>query len=304
REVMELFTLGRGNYTENDIKEAARAFTGWGFDPANGNFVFRQQAHDTSDKTVFGQTGAFTGDDILNALLEKKETAYFICKKIYRFFVHDDADETQVQELASVFYTSNYDITSVMKYLFKADWFYHPRNIGAKIKSPVDLLAGIHRLVPITYENTEGLLVLQRALGQALFYPPNVSGWAGGRNWIDSSSLMYRLKTPALLLNGGLIEIEPKDDLLDEKGKQMMEQMHRQQQRQLGPVLSKLKPNADWDALLKSIPEHAGKEDIMQVILVAANPSAALLKCLPELTGTNLKEFILELLCAPEYQMA
>ncbi|MFI5148647.1 MAG: DUF1800 family protein [Bacteroidia bacterium] len=306
REVMELFTLGRGNYTEDDIKEAARAFTGWGFDPANGSFVFKEQTHDTGDKTLFGKTGPFNGDDVLNALLERKETAYYICKKIYRFFVNDEADEKKVRELASVFYDSKYDTGILMKHLFNAEWFYESRHIGAKIKSPIDLLAGIHRLIPVHYENTEGLLVLQRALGQALFYPPNVSGWAGGRGWIDSSSLMFRLKTPSLLLNNGIIEMEPKDELLDEKSRMMMIQQRqkREQQQLKGPVLSKLKPTPDWNALLNAVGTDKTRDELIADVLVPAAPSQALLNSLPALTATNHKEFILELLSAPEYQMA
>jgi uncharacterized protein (DUF1800 family) len=305
REVMELFTLGRGNYTENDIKEAARAFTGWGFDPSNKSFVFREKAHDEGDKTVFGKTGAFKGEDIIDALLDKKETAVYISRKIYRFFVNDEVDVQRVGEMADVFYNSHYDIGGLMKYVFSSDWFYDSRNIGAKIKSPVDLIVGIHRLVPVTYENKEGLLVLQRALGQALFYPPNVSGWAGGKNWIDSSSLMYRLKTPSILLNYGIIEVEPKEDMLDDKGKQMMEHKMEEMAKQQGkgPVLSKIKSQPDWDAILKSISHKMTQEELISAVLLPEKLSPALLSNIPALTDSNHKEFILELLSAPEYQM-
>ncbi len=113
REVMELFTLGRDNgYTETDIKEAARAFTGWGVN-ADRSFIFRERLHDTGEKTVFGKSGNFNGDDILEMLLEKPETKHYLCEKIYRYFVEDKFHEQRIQEMAQVFGESDYDITTV-----------------------------------------------------------------------------------------------------------------------------------------------------------------------------------------------
>lgn len=211
REVMELFTLGRGNYTENDIKEAARAFTGWG---ANipGEFVFRRYQHDEGKKTVLGKSGNFDGDDILNILLENKQTATFISRKIYRFFVNEEADENKVQWLANRFYQSNYNIRSLMEDIFTSEWFYDPKNIGSRIKSPIELMAGIQRMLPMEIQNQEVLLLLQRLLGQILFFPPNVAGWPGGKNWIDSSSLMLRLRLPKMIDAKDELTMSPKDD--------------------------------------------------------------------------------------------
>src|SRR5215203_1631773 len=114
REVMELFTLGRGNYSENDIKEAARAFTGWGANP-KGEYVFRQGQHDQAKKTLLGKTGDFTGDDVLDIILEKKQTARFITQKIYKYFVNEQLDAGVVNSLAEGFYQSGYNIQSLMK---------------------------------------------------------------------------------------------------------------------------------------------------------------------------------------------
>ena len=148
REVMELFTLGRGNYSENDIKVAARAFTGWGAN-LQGDFVFRKFVHDGSAKTVFGKTGDFVGEDVLNLLLEQKQTARFITQKIYRFFVNDNVDKAKVDWLAERFYKTDYHIGRLMEDIFTADWFYDEKNIGAKIKSPIELIAGIRRMLPM-----------------------------------------------------------------------------------------------------------------------------------------------------------
>lgn len=211
REVMELFTMGRGNYTEDDIKEAARAFTGWGATP-NGEFTFRRQQHDTGTKKVLGKSGNFDGDDVLNILLTHTQTATYITRKIYRYFVNDIPDENQVALLAKRFYQSNYNITDLMMAIFSADWFYDARNIGCRIKSPVELITGIRRALPMAITNEDSQLLLQRLLGQILFYPPNVAGWPGGKNWIDSSSLMLRMRIPQMFYASEELNMKPKDD--------------------------------------------------------------------------------------------
>jgi len=211
REVMELFTMGRGNYTEDDVKEAARAFTGWGAN-AKGEFVFRKFQHDDGSKAVLGKTGNFDGDEVLEILLGQKQTAKFISQKIYRFFVNDMIDQPKVDWLADRFYKSDYDIGRLMEDIFISDWFCEEKNIGCKIKSPVELLVGIQRMLPMKLENEEALLLLQRLLGQILFYPPNVAGWPGGKTWIDSSTLMMRMRIPQLINERDEFNMNPKSD--------------------------------------------------------------------------------------------
>jgi uncharacterized protein (DUF1800 family) len=303
REVMELFTLGRGNYTENDIKEGARAFTGWGFERETGAFVFREKAHDEGSKTFLGKTGNFRGEDIIDILLSQKETALYISRKLYRFLVNDTPDEKHVQELAAFFFASNYDIEKLVRKIFGADWFYAPENIGVKIKSPVELLAGINRLVPVSYESKNGLLLFQRALGQALFYPPNVSGWAGGKSWIDSSSLMFRLKIASLILNDGHVDVQPKDDLLDDKQYMMKAHQIGQAGEDAGKKNKGFHAIPDWQEVLASVPADSSEEDLIGWILLP-QASAALRKNLKSLHADNKRAVILELLSSPEYQMA
>ena len=211
REVMELFTIGRGNYTENDVKEAARAFTGWGFN-LQGEFVFRPLQHDAGSKTFLGQNGNFDGDDIIDILLEQQQTATFITKKIYRFFVNEKTDNVKIAWLAKRFYENEYDIKKLMEDIFTSDWFYEEKNIGTKIKSPVELIVGIRRLLPLELQNDNSQLLFQRALGQILFYPPNVAGWPGGKSWIDSSTLMLRLRIPQIITANEAINIRAKND--------------------------------------------------------------------------------------------
>jgi uncharacterized protein (DUF1800 family) len=220
REVMELFTLGHSasgrNYSEHDIKEAARAFTGWQYTP-DGAFVFRERVHDTGDKTIFGKTGPFVGEDVIALLLANRQTARFVTGKLYRFFVTDSpTDEAEAKKridtLADQFYDSGYNIADLMETIVNADWFYEARNVGTHIKSPVELLAGMRHTLGVTFDQPQPQIFVQRTLGQTLFYPPNVAGWPGGRNWIDSSSLLFRMQLPAYVLKAADVTIRPKED--------------------------------------------------------------------------------------------
>lgn len=210
REVMELFTMGLGNYTEEDVKQGSRAFTGWGYNKY-GEFVFRKNEHDFGMKTFLGKTGNFDGNDILNIILEQKATAYHITDKIYRFFVNDTPRENVVSDLAQQFYQSNYDISSLMKSIFKSVDFYKPENQGNIIKSPVELLVGMRRTIPVDFGKDQVQILLQRIMDQTLFYPPNVGGWPGGRDWIDSSTLLFRMRLPQIVYYSQEITTRPKD---------------------------------------------------------------------------------------------
>jgi uncharacterized protein (DUF1800 family) len=211
REVMELFTLGRGNYTEQDIKNAARAFTGWQFRP-DGTFLFNERQHDADEKKFFGKTGRFTGDDILNALLENRQTARFVATKIYRFFVNDQPDSLIINELSNDFYASGYDIARLMERIFTADWFYAPANVGNRVKSPVELLVGLQQTFGVRFQVPQNRIFIQKVLGQQLFFPPSVAGWPQGRNWIDSSSLLFRMRLPQMIFAAAETRTEAKDD--------------------------------------------------------------------------------------------
>lgn len=227
REVMELFTLGRGYYSETDIKEAARAFTGWGF-RLNGDFVFRQWDHDGDGKTVLGKSGNLDGDDVIDILLEQRRTAHFIAGKLYKFLVNENqAPQERIKWLGDRFYDAGYEIMRLLNDIFQSDWFYAPENMGAKIKSPVELWVGMRRALPMELADPESQLLLQKALGQVLFYPPNVAGWPGGRNWIDSSSLMLRLRIPQLLYANQEFDVRTKSDDDQQMGEAGKTRLHR-----------------------------------------------------------------------------
>ena len=213
REVMELFTLGRGHYTEEDIRNAASAFTGWGFNPLSGAFVFRKKLHDEGVKSFRGKSGNFSGEDIISMILEDKDTARFITQKVWQFFVHPEkTDKDVVNDLSQEFYSSGYDITGLMKNIFTAGWFYSEKYVGNRIKSPVELIVGWTVHTGGTFNNPANLLFLQKALGQVLFQPPNVGGWPVDKEWIDSSSLALRMSLPSVLLKDAATEFEAKDD--------------------------------------------------------------------------------------------
>ena len=257
REVMELFTLGRGHYTEDDIKEAARAFTGWSFD-GNGNFIFRQKQHDAGEKKFLGKSGNFDGDDILNILLEQKQTAAFITQKIYRYFVSDEKiDEKRVKKLAADFYESKYDIAGLLRSIFTAEWFYKDDILSAKIKSPVELLVGYQRMIPMQFADHKTVLNVQRVLGQYLFNPPGVAGWPGGANWIDSSSLVTRMRLPEAFFKSKELDLS-----LKESDAEMAEAHHETVTMDTQPA----KPfrvgraDADWSAYLAHWKEYKEEE--------------------------------------------
>lgn len=211
REVMELFTLGRGNYSEADIKNAARAFTGWAFNPITGQFLVRPKQHDSGNKTFRGKSGNFSGEDIINMILEDKQTARFITQKITAFFAGNVETEI-INSLTDSFYKSGYDLSVLTNSMYASGWFYDKKYLGNRIKSPVELIAGIQTHTNGSFNNPLNITYLQKALGQVLLQPPNVSGWPTGKEWIDSSSLTFRMSLPSQLLNNIESAFAAKDD--------------------------------------------------------------------------------------------
>jgi len=300
REVMELFTMGRGNYSEIDVKEAARAFTGWGFN-VHGEFVDRPFQHDNGTKTFLGKTGNFNGDNIINILLEQKQTAKSIASKLYKYFVNEDADQTKVDMLATNLYQSGYNIKDLLQDIYTSDWFYDKKNIGVKIKSPVELLIGIRRLLPMEIQNEEVQLLFQRTLGQLLFYPPNVAGWPGGKNWIDSSALMLRLSLPHVLTNSNEFSVKPKDDDDTMMGMKPSEE-NAAKARQVQAVVN-------WERVTKvfeNIPRENLSDSISSFLLQTQSrvSNNILEKYSDKQSRENyIKTTIVEVMSTPEYQM-
>lgn len=311
REVMELFTMGRGNYTEKDIKEAARAFTGWGFNLA-GEFVFRRNFHDAGEKTFLGQTGNFNGDDVLDILLANPQTARFITTKIYRFFVNEQANEKRVSWLSQRFLKNNYDIRKLLEDIFTADWFYADENIGAKIKSPVELLVGIRRMLPMDFEQEQVQILYQRLLGQVLFYPPNVAGWPGGKNWIDSSSLMYRLRLPRILHDDDNLNDWPKDDDDAMMGQADTEIKNKEQKTKNKKITSNLRGmlnvDIDWPFYIsqyKQVPKEKLPVNIAVALCTKGTINFDLIHGYAEKDSREdyIRSVTIAIMSLPEYQM-
>jgi len=192
REVMELFTLGEGQYTESDIKEAARAFTGWSLDRETGRYLFRPFIHDAGVKTVLGKSGRFDGDAVLDVILERPQTATFITAKLWREFVSENPDPREVERIGKAMRNRNYDIKVALRALLLTDAFWDPANRGTMVKSPVELVVGTLRQLDVAPGGAMPFVVVAAGMGQNLFSPPNVKGWPGGEQWINSNSLLAR----------------------------------------------------------------------------------------------------------------
>ncbi len=192
RELLELFTLGEGRYSEADIRNAARAFTGWSIDRETGRFVNRTQSHDDGEKAFLGQTGRFGGDDILNILLAQPRTAETIVEKLWREFVSMKPDPAEVKRLAGLFRSGGYEMKPLLRALFLSSAFRDPANRASLIKSPVDLIVGTVRVLGLPVAEKTQLVRMMGGLGQIPFNPPNVKGWPGGESWITSHTLLLR----------------------------------------------------------------------------------------------------------------
>lgn len=299
REVMELFTMGRGHYSEKDVQEAARAFTGWGF-RLNGEFVFRRWDHDTGEKTVLGQTGKWTGDEVLDILLQQRSTARFIAAKLYRFLVNEaEAPPERVRALGDRFFDAGYDITALLDAIASSDWFYEAGNQGSKIKSPIELWVGMRRSIPMRLDDPQSQLLLQRALGQVLFHPPNVAGWPGGRTWIDASSLMLRMRLPHIVAGNADLDLRPKAD--DDQ------QMGQNERVKLGKKLALEADLAQVERLFDKVPEKELTDAIAHFLwqIPGIHPPKAILE---RFTNRNtrsqtIQSTLLQLMATPEYQV-
>ncbi len=191
REIMELFCLGEGHYSETDIRELARCFTGW--EIRRGEFRFNRYQHDTGRKTILGESGDFGGEDGVRIVLEQKSAPEFIAGKLVRFFVMDEPVPSAelIAPLAKELRDSGMNIRPVLRCMFTSNVFYSDFSVGRKIRSPVELVIGLLRCLEGSTNSFE-LAEAMQTLGQGLLYPPSVKGWDGGRTWINSSTLLGR----------------------------------------------------------------------------------------------------------------
>jgi uncharacterized protein (DUF1800 family) len=303
---MELFTLGEGAYTEQDIREAARAFTGWSIDPATGEYKFRPFFHDRGTKTVLGRSGNLDGDAVLDLLLERRKTAEHVVTKLWREFVSPEPDRAEVARIAGQFQQANYEIKPVLRALMLSPAFWAPENRGALVKSPVDLVVGTLKQFDFEYGEPLPFAIVSAQLGQNLFAPPNVKGWPGGEAWINSSTLLGRKQLVERLFRA------------EEMPRMAMAAMHEpvdtagraaKAELRAGKGLGRLGPEGrqrfvramadirfDADRWLGDFGAHASREDVERVVLARppVNPIA---------DGLPARELARELALDPTYQL-
>lgn len=290
RELMELFTLGEGQYSEKDIKESARAFTGYNHD-FEGNFIQKQFQHDTENKIFFNSIGRYDGDDIIDIILEDKHCARFISDKIYRYFVNPKPNKEHINAMTDMFY-KDYNIEKLMHFVFMADWFYEEEHIGAKIKSPIEYLVGMANTVPISFERDRDLLKIQKLLGQTLLNPPNVAGWKGDKGWIDANTIMVRLKLPSILLNNAMISLKEQGDFNDN----FRTEFFKRNKEKLP-----FKTLPDWKMFFKNF--KSIKTENLEDYLIQGTINKGTADYLETLNKKSKQDYCIQLMSLPEYQM-
>ncbi len=295
RELMELFSLGVGNYSERDIKEGARSLTGYTFE--DDRFVFQRNNHDTGVKQILGRRGAMDGEDFVRAILEHPACARFMCRKLYRFFALDlptgdrQTDQTAqgvLSSLESTFVSSGFEIKPVLRRLFLSEHFYAPRLMNDQIKSPTDLVVGLIRSTNCPARDLGVLNDAMGMMGQSIFFPPSVKGWDGGRSWINTATLYTRQNIACFLLTG--------------RTPSGFDALAKQEQFDATPILDQL-----------GLREHSPKDEIAEGVLnfmlgESASHNREVLVRLMESSGTGVTNDILTrvfllVTAMPEYQL-
>lgn len=206
RELMELFTLGEGNYTELDVKEAARAFTGYRLNRMTGEVRHRPRNWDGGVKTVFGKKGRFKGEDVVALIFEKDECASFLAKKLWEYFAYESPPIAAVEALATTLRKNDYELQPVLREIFLSKEFYGKKSMGSQIKSPVQYLVQLLKELEVKTVPTGLPIRSQNQLGQVLFMPPNVAGWDWGKAWINTNTLLTRYNLAGELTKGSFDE--------------------------------------------------------------------------------------------------
>jgi len=287
RELCELFLLGQGNgYTEFDVKEIARAFTGWRH-KADGTFFLNKFQHDHGQKTIFGQTGNFDGLDVIDLILAKKECATFIATNVYTYFVNPTADQAHVLELANVLRSNNYEIAPLLLHIAEADWLYEAQNVLARIKSPIELLVGMAKQLNLKSSNIGWAWAL-RVLDQELYKPQNVKGWKQDKEWINSNSLTTRLSIPSLLLSQGQFDLPARPDYDSDP----------KDGGRAGQLNKKVRFDHDWSYFLE---QH--KNTDLRILFFNGQLSDQAKQFLAERQFDSKKEELVQLMSLPEFQL-
>jgi uncharacterized protein (DUF1800 family) len=256
REVMELFTLGIGHYTEDDVKEAARAFTGWTHD--GDRYAFNAFQHDAGVKTVLGKTGNFNGDDVIDLLLAHPACPRFIASELFAYFVYPDPQEELVEGLGQLFRNERLELRPLLRTVFTSKAFYSDKAIGVQIKSPVQFVIGTIRQLGIDMPPFRSIFGPLQMMGQVPMMPPNVKGWPGGRAWINASTLFARCNT-AMRLADEPMTLNGLPDAPKEPGVRVDALVDRLIQRPIDADKRKV--------LLDAAASHEGRQDRTQYLV-------------------------------------
>ncbi|WP_052573740.1 DUF1800 domain-containing protein [Haloferula sp. BvORR071] len=244
REVMELFTLGEGNYSEADIKEAARAFTGYQINRLNGTVYYNRREADNGEKTIFGKTGRFDGDGVVDLLFEQSAASRLIPRKLWEYFVAENPPQEGVDALAKSFHEANFKIEPLLREIFLSKAFYAEKVMHDQIKSPIQYLVQMLKELEIDEVPVAYVLNAQQQLGQVLFAPPNVAGWDWGKAWINTNTLLSRYNTAGFITKGSQESADPpkNDEMMAEGQKRLGNAMRRADRTWSGPDYEKIAP--------------------------------------------------------------
>jgi uncharacterized protein (DUF1800 family) len=301
---MELFALGEGHYTEKDITEAARALTGWSLEQEEQCYKYRPMFHDDGEKTLFGRTGNFDGDDVIDIIVSQPQAAKFITAKLWNFFAGQMPSPELNDALATVLRADGYQFKPLLRVMFRSEAFYSPEVVQNQVKSPVQWLVGSVRMLECELPPTLVGWAMLRQLGQDLFAPPNVKGWDGGVTWITTNTLLTRYNDAEALVEGTLPPVAPGD--LAGKGTGKGERAVKAMQRvRLGGVkLDKIlttEERADKAAIVAALDTR-----LFQTSLRAAQEQTLrdFLESKPKLSDRDILTVIRLMMATPEYQVA
>lgn len=226
RELMELYSMGIGNYKEEDVKEAARAFTGWTINRQTGEFTVDRRQHDTGQKTLLGQTGGFDGDGVVDILARHPATGPYMARRLFSFFAYPNPEPEVLQPVAEAYYASGFSIKEMVRAILTSDAFFSEKAYRARIKSPTEFIVGTVRGLGIQTDFA-GVPAIMKDMGQVLFEPPSPAGWPGGPAWINTSTWMQRMNFLHLLVSarppGAPGQPSPLQDLAGKPGEVFVE---------------------------------------------------------------------------------
>lgn len=249
REVMELFTLGEGHYTENDIREAARAFTGMQLVRATGKVFQNRRQWDEGDKTFLGVTAKFDCDGVIDQIFAQPQAARYLPEKLWHFFVHENLPKPALDMLAKTFADSKFSVAAVLREIFLSKEFYSESAMGTRIKSPIEYLVMMCKQLEIANPPYEYLRAAELQLGQVLFMPPNVAGWDWGKAWINTNTLLSRYQVAGVMTGGSE---SPEAD----QGDRAAKRMERAAKTWDGPDYEKIAPRSersDLNAMINAL---------------------------------------------------